>query len=120
MGRERDSLIPALEGQVELAEAAGLGGLLFLPTAPALELALGCLRWPVCVRRDADAAGGVCEQWLSLPSRPVVPVSLHVECPAGCGQQTGTAGSFPEWWWSCRNSAEGEAGKGSRKSGAEM
>lgn len=120
MGRERDSLVPAPEGQVELAEAAGLGGLLFLPMAPALELALGCLRWPVCVRRDADAAGGVCEQWLSLPSRRVVPVSLHVECPAGCGLPTGTAGSFPQWWRSCRNSAEGEAGKGSRKLGAEM
>lgn len=38
MGRERDSLVPDPEGQAELAEPAGLGGLLLLPSALGLAL----------------------------------------------------------------------------------
>lgn len=134
--RARDIPIPAPEGWVELAEAAGLGGLLSLPTAPAKAFWHRSWHWPVRVRRNTDhparlGAFGSSDWPSPQPAGPCVCV-LHWEmhsghrCCAGGGLRAGHRCPLPRrrWegkrWCGDRNGAEGEAGKGSRKLGAEM
>lgn len=75
----------------------------------ALELALICLHWPVCLRRDADSspfARGVCEQWLALSPReadgPRIIAGLGdahrlpSAVQGGVGRRQGIAVSFPK------------------------